>query len=284
MPFVEKLREGYELVMGNRFKGGIAKGAMPPLHRYLGNPVLSFIGRTFYRSDIKDFHCGLRGFSKESILNLNLQTTGMEFASEMVVKSTLRKLKITEVPTTLSPDGRNRPPHLRSWHDGWRHLKFLLIHSPQWLFLYPGLLFFIVGVVTTAILSAGNVTIGSVHFEINTMLYTSMCIIIGVQLIGFSKFSSVYSSRIGLFPHPNKLIRKLSTLSLEKGIICGLILLVIGIVGSFYALRMWEHLSFTSFTDSLPIVQRIIILSVTSIVCGILLLFNSFYLYTFESK
>lgn len=146
-PFVEKLEEGYELVMGNRFKGGIAKGAMPPLHRYLGNPVLSGIGRILYRSDIGDFHCGLRGFRKESIESLHLITTGMEFASEMVVKSTINHLRITEVPTTLSPDGRNRAPHLRSWHDGWRHLKFLLIYCPKWLFLYPGIFLTILGLI-----------------------------------------------------------------------------------------------------------------------------------------
>ena len=136
--FVEKLREGYDVVMGNRFRGGIAEAAMPPLHRYLGNPVLSFIGRLFFRSSIGDFHCGLRGFSREAVLGLELGSSGMEFASEMVVKATSPSLKITEVPTTLSPDGRSRPPHLRSWRDGWRHLKLLLEFAPHWLFLYPG--------------------------------------------------------------------------------------------------------------------------------------------------
>ena len=149
MPFVEKLREGYDLVMGNRFKGGIEKGAMPPLHQYLGNPVLSTIGRILYRSDIKDFHCGLRGYNRESILGLNLHTTGMEYASEMVVQATLHKLKICEVPTTLKKDGRDRPPHLRSWSDGWRHLTFLLMHSPNWLFLYPGLILWVIGLVVS---------------------------------------------------------------------------------------------------------------------------------------
>ena len=139
-PFVEKLRQGYDLVMGNRFKGGIAPNAMPPLHRYLGNPVLTAIGRLFFHSPSGDFHCGLRGFRKEAALKMNLRTSGMEFASEMVVKATLHKMKIAEVPTTLSPDGRSRPPHLRSWRDGWRHLRFLLLYSPRWLFLYPGLI------------------------------------------------------------------------------------------------------------------------------------------------
>ena len=154
MPFVEKLREGYDLVMGNRFLGGIEPGAMPPLHRYLGNPVLTGIGRLFFRSPAGDFHCGLRGFRRDAILGLGLQTTGMEFASEMVVKSTLMGLRIAEVPTTLSPDGRSRPPHLRSWRDGWRHLRFLLLYSPRWLFLYPGAVLMLLGLVSGALLLA----------------------------------------------------------------------------------------------------------------------------------
>jgi hypothetical protein len=151
-PFVERLRSGYDLVMGNRFKGGIRPGAMPKLHRYLGNPVLTFIGKLFFNSPCGDFHCGLRGFNKRAIERLNLRTTGMEFASEMVVKATLYDLCITEVPTILSPDGRSRPPHLRSWRDGWRHLRFLLLYSPRWLFLYPGLLLILAGLISTLIL------------------------------------------------------------------------------------------------------------------------------------
>jgi glycosyltransferase involved in cell wall biosynthesis len=148
MPFLDKLREGYDLVMGNRFKGGVQPGAMPFLHQYLGNPVLTFIGRLFFRSPCGDFHCGLRGFTREAILKMDLRTVGMEFASEMVVKATLHKMRIAEVPTTLSPDGRSRPPHLRSWRDGWRHLCFLLLYSPRWLFLYPGALLMLIGFAT----------------------------------------------------------------------------------------------------------------------------------------
>ena len=133
MPFVEALRAGGELVMGNRFRGGIARGAMPPLHRYLGNPVLSFLGRSFFSSDVRDFHCGLRGFDRAAIVALGLRSTGMEFASEMVVKAMMHRLDVREVPTTLSPDGRSRPPHLRTWRDGWRHLRFLLTHAPRML-------------------------------------------------------------------------------------------------------------------------------------------------------
>ena len=141
--------EGYPLVMGNRFRGGIQKGAMPLLHRYLGNPVLSFVGRLLFRAKVGDFHCGLRGFDREAVRSLNLKTTGMEFASELVVKASLAGWRIAEVPTTLHPDGRGRPPHLRSWRDGWRHLRFLLLFSPRWLFLYPGLALLAVGIALT---------------------------------------------------------------------------------------------------------------------------------------
>src|ERR1700735_5369063 len=166
MPFVTELRKGADLVMGNRFKGGIAPGAMPPLHRYLGTPVLSFIGRLFFRSKIGDFHCGLRGFRKDSAIALGLQATGMEFASEMIVKATLAKQKITEVPTTLKKDARSRPPHLRSWRDGWRHLRFLLLFSPRWLFFVPGIVIGTAGIVIGAAVAAGPITIGSVTFDV----------------------------------------------------------------------------------------------------------------------
>ena len=170
MPFVNELRKGADLVMGNRFRGGIAPGAMPPLHKYLGNPVLSFIGRLFFRSKIGDFHCGLRGFSRDSVMALNLQATGMEFASEMVVKATLAGQRVTEVPTTLSKDGRSRPPHLRSWRDGWRHLRFLLLFSPRWLFLYPGLALLVVGSAVTTALYFSPLRIGGAGLDIHTML------------------------------------------------------------------------------------------------------------------
>src|SRR5215467_6789032 len=180
-PFVDKLREGFDVVMGNRFKGGIAPGAMPFLHKYLGNPVLTGIGRLFFGSASGDFHCGLRAFRKEAIERLNLRTTGMEFASEMVVKATLFGLRVAEVPTTLSPDGRSRPPHLRSWQDGWRHLRFLLLYSPRWLFLYPGALLKLVGLGTVLWLLPNPRAIGPITLDIHTLLYAAMAIIIGFQ-------------------------------------------------------------------------------------------------------
>ena len=282
MPFVEKMREGYELVMGNRFKGGIAKGAMPPLHKYLGNPVLSTIGKIFYRSDINDFHCGLRGFQKEAISKLNLQTSGMEFASEMVVKSTLHKLKMAEVPTTLSPDGRSRPPHLRSWRDGWRHLKFLLIHSPRWLFLYPGLFFFIVGLILMSVLTLSPFSIGHVIFDVNTLLYGAMFAILGVQLTSFSIFSKVYSMNVGIIPKEDKFIKRISAFSLEAGIITGLFFFLLGLGTSIYAISFWGGENFGPLDHER--IMRITIPSITSIVIGVQIIFSSFYLYTFEVK
>src|SRR5216683_2493132 len=174
MPFVSALRDGADLVMGNRFRGGIAPGAMPPLHRYLGNPVLSFVGRLFFRSAIGDFHCGLRGFNRDSVMALNLQATGMEFASEMVVKAALAGQHVTEVPTTLAKDGRSRPPHLHTWRDGWRHLRFLLLYSPRWLFLYPGALLMLAGAAAGAWLLPGPRTIAGVAFDVHTLVYAAM--------------------------------------------------------------------------------------------------------------
>src|ERR1700674_6097231 len=184
--FVAKLREGYDLVMGNRFRGKILPGAMPALHRYLGNPVLTGLGRLFFKSPVGDFHCGLRAFRKDAIEELGLRTLGMEFASEMVVKATAFGLRITEIPTTLAPDRRDRAPHLRTWRDGWRHLRFLLLYSPRWLFLYPGMALFVLGAVVGALLLPGPVMIGNVGFDVSTMMFAAMAILIGFQSIVFA--------------------------------------------------------------------------------------------------
>ncbi|MBQ2406291.1 MAG: glycosyltransferase family 2 protein, partial [Lachnospiraceae bacterium] len=191
MPFLEKLREGYDLVMGNRFKGGIEPGAMPLLHKYLGNPVLSFVARLLFPSPVGDYHCGLRGYRKKAIQKIGLVTTGMEYASEMVVKATLYHLSIVEVPTTLKKDGRSRAPHLRSWSDGWRHMKFLLMHSPNWLFMYPGAILFVIGMTVMTILSFGTIKIGQVGLGIHTMMYAAVAMMIGYNLIMFSTFTKI---------------------------------------------------------------------------------------------
>ncbi|HEV2722568.1 MAG TPA: glycosyltransferase family 2 protein, partial [Thermoanaerobaculia bacterium] len=181
--FVEKLRGGADLVMGDRFAGGVLPGAMPPLHRWLGNPVLSGIGRLFFRSPVRDFHCGLRGFSKAAYERMELRTTGMEFASEMVVKATLLGMRVDEVPIVLHPDGRSHPPHLRSWRDGWRHLRFLLLYSPRWLFLYPGFVLMLLGAVVAGWLLPRPRTLGGVTFDVQTLLYAGMAIVIGFQAV-----------------------------------------------------------------------------------------------------
>lgn len=224
--FVEKLRAGYHLVMGNRFKGGIQPGAMPALHRYLGNPVLSYLGRTFFNVTIKDFHCGLRGFDRSEILKLNLSTTGMEFASEMVVKAALAHLNIVEVPTTLAPDGRDRPPHLRSWRDGWRHLRFLLLLSPRWLFLYPGIFLAIMGAVGMAIILPGGLKVASLVFDIHTLLYCAASMLMGTQLTLFGALVRVAGVRSGLLPGNKFTEWALANFRLEVALLFALILLM----------------------------------------------------------
>lgn len=275
MPFVEKLREGYDLVMGNRFQGGIEKGAMPFSHRYLGNPVLSFIGRLFYTSSIGDFHCGLRGYNTESMRAINLQTTGMEYASEMVVKSTLYGLKITEVPTTLKKDGRSHPPHLSTWRDGWRHLKFLLMHSPDWLFLYPGLVLIVLGAVLMTVLVFGPIMIGGVGFDIQTLLYSSAMLMLGVNMVLFSKYTEGYARSTGFIPvkEPKGLMR---FFTVEKGIIVGVLLFILGIVLSILAVTVWSGASFGSLDPSRT--MRITIPAFTAIVVGVQIIFSSFFL------
>lgn len=281
MPFVEKLREGYELVMGNRFKGGIEKGAMPPLHKYLGNPVLSTIGRILYRSDIKDFHCGLRGYNKESIQKLNLRTTGMEYASEMVVQATLHKLKITEVPTTLKKDGRDRPPHLRSWSDGWRHLTFLLMHAPNWLFLYPGLILLFIGFIISGMIIISPIKIGNINFDINTLIYTSMSTIVGFQLILFYILTKKYASISKFIPISNK-ETTLMKFTMNKGIFIGFLLFTLGIISTIVAILIWSNNSFGDLSPEKMI--RITIPALTFIICGIQLMFSSFFLGILEIK
>lgn len=266
--FIDKLQEGYDLVMGNRFKGGIKKGAMPPLHRYLGNPVLSWIGRLFFPSPCGDFHCGLRGFRKEAIESLDLRTTGMEFASEMVVKASLYKMKIAEVPIVLYPDGRSRPPHLRSWRDGWRHLRFLLLFSPRWLFLYPGILLMFIGIISTISLLAS--------IKVHSLIYSTTAIIIGFQTVTFSMFTKAFAISEGLIPDEPSFRQIFRYFNLEKGLIIGILLLLMGISGSIYALKIWESSSFGTLNPGET--MRIVIPSVTCLALGFQVVFSSFFL------
>lgn len=276
MPYVIKLREGYDLVMGNRFKGGIKKRAMPFLHKYLGNPVLSFIGRLFFKSKIGDFHCGLRGFSKEAYYKMELKTTGMEFASEMIVKSSLKDLKITEVNTILSPDGRSRPPHLNTWRDGWRHLRFLVLYSPNWLFLIPGLLLFIFGIITSSFLLFGTVSIGSVNFGVHTLLFTSGFILIGFQFILFYGLTKVFTVENELLPKSNKYDKLFKLINLEKGLIVGAILVIIGIILSFSAYFDWQAINYGDIENTSTL--RSVIPAITLMLLGVqVILFSLFF-------
>ncbi|HEX4885978.1 MAG TPA: glycosyltransferase family 2 protein, partial [Casimicrobiaceae bacterium] len=274
--FVERLRAGDELVMGNRFKGGIAEGAMPPLHRYLGNPVLSFVGRVLFRSDIGDFHCGLRGFDREAIRRLDLVSPGMEFASEMIVKSELAGLRIGEVPTTLRPDGRSRRPHLRTWRDGWRHLKFLLMMSPRWLLLYPGLLMFCAGTLAQLLILRGPVVIAGVGFDIHTMLYSAGATIIGLQLMIFAILARAVGCVKGVLPPTPAVDRLWRALTLERGIALGAVVLVLGLLLAAFSVKLWAatHLSALDPTQ----MMRYAIPSVTLTIAGAEILFASFVL------
>lgn len=243
--FLGALRSGQQLVMGNRFAGGIKPGAMPSLHRYLGNPVLSFVGRLFFKSPIRDFHCGLRGFDRASMLALGLQLPGMEFASEMVVKATLAGYRIAEVPTTLSPDGRDRPPHLRSWRDGWRHLRFLLIHAPTWLFMYPGLSLFVLGVFGSVALTLGPVPLGLVTLDVHSLVYSAVAACLGLQMVMFAGASALHAVRIGVLPRIPAGLGWAPKLTLEAHLLVALALLLGGL--GFAAASVWMWWSQSSF-------------------------------------
>ena len=275
-PFVEKLRSGYDLVMGNRFSGGIGQGAMPPLHRYLGNPVLTGLGRMFFSSPCGDFHCGLRGFSRAAISRMDLRTTGMEFASEMVVKATLHNMRIAEVPTRLSRDGRSRPPHLRSWRDGWRHLRFLLLYSPRWLFLYPGLFLMLAGTLASGWLLMGPRIVEGVVFDVHTLLYAAMAIVIGFQTVVFAVFTKVFAISENLLPEDPRLTTLFKYITLETGVVVAAVLLVTGIAMTVYALQIWSLRSFGSLNPSETF--RTVIPAVTFICLGFQVLFSSFFL------
>ena len=244
MPFVEQLRSGADLVMGNRFQGGIAPGAMPPLHRYLGNPVLSFLGRTFFDIPVGDFHCGLRAFRRDSIRELGLTAPGMEFASEMVVKAAIEKLDIREVPTTLQPDGRSRPPHLRTWRDGWRHLRFLLIFAPKFLFLYPGVALALAGLVGVIGLIPGDARIGGVELGVHTMIFAAMAVLMGSQLIGLSVMARRYGVIAGMWPESGFMRRVRNWFSVERACILGGLMLTLGIGGGITATAIWASSGF----------------------------------------
>lgn len=275
MPFVEKLRDGFDLVMGNRFKGGIEKGAMPWSHRYIGNPVLSFIGRLFFKREVKDFHCGLRGYNCERIRQLRLVTTGMEYASEMVVMAGLAGFKICEVPTTLKKDGRSHAPHLRSFRDGWRHLKFLFMYCPKWLFLYPGVFLLVIGILGGIALSITQISVGSVVFGIHTLLYCMMAIIIGVNVIYFYLFTKLYAEKSHFIPHDES-VDRIAGIGEDKGILIGFLLALAGLIASVAALVIWSNSGFGQMKPET--LMRFVLPAATLIEVGIETIFASFFM------
>jgi len=275
-PYVAKLREGYQLIMGNRFAGDIKPGAMPFLHRYLGNPILSWLGRLLFHCPISDFHCGLRGFERDAMMRLELTTTGMEFASEMIVKSTLRGLRIAEVPTTLSPDGRSRPPHLRTWRDGWRHLRFLLLFSPRWLFLYPGAALMAIGLLSMLWLLPGPRAVGGVTFDVHTMVYSGAALVCGFQSFAFALLAKVFAINARLLPADARMTWLVDVVSLEVGIVAGVAVLAGGVAASGYALGAWGGTSFGPLDPAVS--MRIVLPGATAVVLGMQIVFASFFL------
>ncbi len=273
--FLQHLRAGNELVMGNRFKGGIAKGAMPFLHRYLGNPVLSFLGRLFFNVPIGDFHCGLRGFDRARMLSLNLTSSGMEFASEMIVKSRLHDVRISEVPTTLAVDGRSRAPHLKTWSDGWRHLKFLLLHSPRWLFLYPGLLCMLIGLLMMIGLSGGPIEVTpQVHLDIHSLVIGCVLALVGMQATSFALVARSYAATSGMLPTSMTMQQWLQILSMERLLIIALLLFAGGMAGMLSGVWTWveQGLGDLEYASLL----RPLLVSGTAVVVSLQLVFTAF--------
>jgi hypothetical protein len=266
-PFLDELRAGADLVMGNRFKGGIGPGAMPFSHRHLGNPVLSGLGRLFFSIPIGDFHCGLRGFNRDRIRALGLSTLGMEFASEMVVRSALAGYRLTEVPTTLSKDGRSRPPHLRTWRDGWRHLRFLLIYSPRWLFLYPGLLLVAAGLAGIAALFPGQLQVGGVRLDIHTFVAACMMLLIGLQSITFAAVARRYATLRQLLPPSGRYSDLLLALTPERLLVGGAALFGVALLGLIWCLWQWATVDFGPLVD--PRILRVLTLSFTGLAAAL---------------
>jgi glycosyltransferase involved in cell wall biosynthesis len=274
-PFVNELRAGCDLVVGNRFQGGVEPGAMPFLHRYVGNPALTLIGKWFFGVPVGDVYCGLRGFRRSVVAGLDLRSEGMEYALEMIVKAKLHGLTITEVPTSLSPDGRGRAPHLRTWRDGWRSLRFFLLFSPKWLFLYPGMFLIVLGLATSLWLLPGSRRVGSVTFDVHTLLYGAVAVLVGFQAVVFATFAHLFAVQDGLLPRDPRFDRRMRRFTLERGLLLGFALIVAGIVGSLYALGAWKQKSFGHL--DYPHTMRIVIPSALGIALGFQMIVSSFF-------
>jgi glycosyltransferase involved in cell wall biosynthesis len=275
-PLIDKLREGYDLVVGNRFMGGIEPGAMPWSHRWVGNPALTLISRIFFNAPVGDTHCGLRALTKDAYERMRLRATGMEFASEMVIKASLKGMRITEVAVTLRPDGRSRPPHLRTWRDGWRHLRFMLLFSPRWLFLYPGLALFAVGAILSALLISGPLHVAGVRLDIHTLLVAGFLSLIGYQLVLFAVFTKIFAIRMGFHPPHPVLLRVFKFVNLEVGVLAGALMVLAGIVGLVAAVVSWQAVGFGNLDPSLT--MREVIPAVVLLALGTQTVFASFFI------
>jgi len=275
-PLIDKLRDGCDLVVGNRFMGGIEPGAMPWSHRWVGNPVLTLISRIFFHTPVGDAHCGLRGFRKDAYEQMRLRATGMEFASEMVIKASLKRMRIAEVPVTLRPDGRSRPPHLRTWRDGWRHLRFMLLFSPRWLFLYPGLALFAFGILLSLALLPGPLYLGSLRLDIHTLLVAGFLALLGYQMVLFALFTKIFAIRAGFHPPypPLELVSRYVTL--EVGLAAGALMVLIGVIALIVAVASWGAVGFGSLDPSLT--MREVIPAVVLLALGSQTVFASFFI------
>lgn len=281
MSYVEPLRQGADLVMGNRYKGGIEEGAMPLLHRYLGTPVISFIGRLFYNNNIRDFNCGMRGFNTNSMKELGLISTGMEFASEMIVKSSLAKYTIVEVPTTLSVDGRSRKPYLNTWSDGWRHLKFLLLHAPNWLFLYPGIIMTLIGLITVMLVWGGPLFVEQIAFDINTMLFAVAFFLAGVNAVLFSWYARVYAVQTGYIVSRKVDSSEMNRLS-DWAVLIGVLIAIVGVIIAIVSIAIWKSKGFGELDPRK--MMRVTIPSMCMIVSGIEIMFGGFFTAVLQIK
>jgi glycosyltransferase involved in cell wall biosynthesis len=275
-PLIERLREGYDLVVGNRFLGGIEPGAMPWSHRWVGNPVLTFISRVFFHAPVGDTHCGLRAFRKDAYVKMRLRATGMEFASEMVIKAALKDMRITEVAVVLRPDGRSRPPHLRTWRDGWRHLRFMLLFSPRWLFLYPGIALFAIGVLLSALLIPGPVEVAGVRLDIHTLLVAGFLALLGYQLVLFAVFTKIFAIRAGFHPPHPALENVFRYVTLEVGLLAGALMVVVGLIALILAVASWGAVGFGNLDPSLT--MREVIPAVVLLALGTQTVFASFFI------
>lgn len=274
--FLEKLDSGADLVMGNRFAGGIAPGAMPPLHQYFGNPGLSWLGRLFFHASVGDFYCGLRAFRRDALPTLALQSPGMELGVEMVAKASLYNLNVTEVPTTLSPDLRSRPPHLRTWRDGWRTLRFFLLYSPKWLFLYPGLTLMLLGIILGGIILPGPLHLFGARLDVSTLLYAGAAIVVGFQAVVFAVLARVYAESAGFLPDSERLRKARQIFSLEAGIVVGALLLLVAVTLSIVAVFRWGDSSFKHLDYASAL--RLTIPGAVALMLGVQIILSSFFL------